>query len=107
MRNSNINRSIANSFARFVDAGNEMLFAFLPELSRLQHPCAGFPAYPTAILPWNSGAAMQLQLLSPGLANTVEKPIGRDDSSRDVPTTSVRNWQTPVSTRRQTRLGIG
>ena len=106
MRTSNLNRSIA-SIARFIDAGNEMLFAFLPELLRLQHPCAGFPAYPTAISPGNSGAAIQLQLLKPGVANTVARLIGRDDVSSYLPTTSVRNWQTPGVTRRQTRLGNG
>lgn len=107
MRTSNINHSIANSFARLVNAGNEMLFAFLPQRSRLENPCAGFPAYPTAIWHGNSGAAMQLQPLKPGVANTVQEPIGRDDSSRYMPTTSVRDWQTPGTTRRQTSLGIG
>jgi hypothetical protein len=107
MRISNINHSIANSIARFVDAGNEMLFAFLPERLRLQHSCAGFPAYPTAVLPGNSGAAIQLQLLKPGVASTAWKLFGRDDSSRYMPTTSVRDWQLPGVTRRQTRWGIG
>ena len=105
MRNSNINSSIANAFARFVNAANEMLCAFLPELSRLQHPGAGVPAYPTAISPGNSGAAMQLQLLTPGVANTVRKPFGKDLESRYLPTFSDREWQTPGTTRRQTSLG--
>lgn len=105
MRNSNINSSIANAFARFVIAGNEMLCAFFPGLSRLQHPGAGYPAYPTAILPGNFGAAMQLQLLTPGVTNTVEKPFGKDDSSRYLPAISDRTWQTPDTTRRQTIAG--
>ena len=114
MRNSNIISSIANAFARFSNAGNVVVSALLPvrpSLSmvgsrRLQHPCAGLPVYPTAILPGNPGAAMQMQLLTLGRTSFAEKPFGKGEfTAFYLPTISDRDWQTPGSTRRQTKQG--
>ena len=105
MRITNINSTIANAFARLVNAAEMLCALFATPLRRLDFSWAGAPANPTAILPGNPGTAVQVQLLMPGEVSFDGRLFGKDYSSKYLPIVSDRDWQTPGMTRRQTRWG--
>ena len=112
MRHTNIISSIANAFARFSNAGYELVCAFVPvepsyesvQLSRLQL-CAGYQAN---ISLGNSRAADQGRFW-----NLTAKPFGDllatgvgSITAVAMPTTSdVRDWHMSGKTRGQAKLG--